>query len=77
MDKLNFGVIGVGEMGHRHAENLAANVPGARLVAIADVNAARTAQVDCPPGAPPSLYEVPTTGEALTRTKGPAGVAAL
>ena len=45
MDKLNFGVIGVGEMGHRHAENLAANVPGARLVAVADVNAARASDI--------------------------------
>ncbi len=32
-------------MGKRHAENLNANVPGARLAAIADVSAARVAQV--------------------------------
>jgi predicted dehydrogenase len=45
MAQLNFGVIGVGEMGKRHAENLRANVPGAKLAAIADVSAARTSQV--------------------------------
>jgi myo-inositol 2-dehydrogenase/D-chiro-inositol 1-dehydrogenase len=32
------GVIGVGAMGRIHAEHLATRVPGARLVAIADVN---------------------------------------
>src|SRR6516225_8209768 len=45
MAQLSFGVIGVGDMGKRHAENLRANVPGARLTAIADVSAARTSQV--------------------------------
>jgi myo-inositol 2-dehydrogenase/D-chiro-inositol 1-dehydrogenase len=34
------GVIGVGAMGHIHAEHLATRVPGAQLAAIADVNAA-------------------------------------
>src|SRR5579862_6623333 len=37
MGKLGVGVLGVGEMGKRHAENLRRLVPEARLVAIADV----------------------------------------
>jgi scyllo-inositol 2-dehydrogenase (NAD+) len=41
MRKLGVGVLGVGEMGRRHAENLRRLVPHAQLVAIADVNAAR------------------------------------
>ena len=41
MRKLGVGVLGVGEMGRRHAENLRRLVPQAQLVAIADVNAAR------------------------------------
>ncbi len=38
MTHLNFGVIGVGEMGRFHAETLRYHVPGARLIAVADVN---------------------------------------
>ena len=38
MRKLGIGVVGVGEMGRRHAENLRRNVPDARLIAIADVS---------------------------------------
>jgi predicted dehydrogenase len=38
MRKLGIGVLGVGEMGRRHAENLRRNVPEARLLAIADVS---------------------------------------
>jgi scyllo-inositol 2-dehydrogenase (NAD+) len=34
--KLGMGVVGVGEMGRRHAENLRRLVPEARLIAIAD-----------------------------------------
>ncbi len=34
--KVGFGVVGVGAMGRVHAENLALNIPEARLVAIAD-----------------------------------------
>jgi len=37
MRKLGVGLLGVGEMGRRHADNLRRNVPEARLVAIADV----------------------------------------
>jgi len=36
MRKLGVGVLGVGEMGKRHAENLRRVVPEARLVAVAD-----------------------------------------
>jgi inositol 2-dehydrogenase len=37
LTKLGVGLLGVGEMGRRHAENLRRLVPEARLVAIADV----------------------------------------
>lgn len=43
--KLGVGVLGVGEMGRRHAENLRYAVPNARLMAVADVAAQRAAQV--------------------------------
>jgi predicted dehydrogenase len=39
------GVLGVGEMGKRHAENLRRLVPGAELAAIGDVAEARAKQV--------------------------------
>src|SRR5437763_2211152 len=39
MRKLGVGVLGVGEMGRRHAENLRRRVPHAELVAVADVAA--------------------------------------
>jgi predicted dehydrogenase len=42
---LQVGVIGVGVMGRRHAENVAAQAPRARLAAVADVSAARAEQV--------------------------------
>ena len=41
MRKLGIGVLGVGEMGRRHAENIRRLVPQARLVAVADVAAER------------------------------------
>ena len=48
MSKLAVGVLGVGEMGLRHAENIRRLVPRAQLVAIADVAAdrARRAAID-------------------------------
>lgn len=45
MAKLGVGVVGVGEMGKRHAENLRRLVPEARLVAIADVAPGRAQQI--------------------------------
>src|SRR5215472_837102 len=45
MRKLGIGVLGVGEMGKRHAENLRRLVPEARLIAVADIAAARARQV--------------------------------
>jgi scyllo-inositol 2-dehydrogenase (NAD+) len=45
MGKLGVGVLGVGEMGKRHAENLRRLVPEAKLVAIADVATQRAQQV--------------------------------
>ncbi len=45
MANLRFGVVGVGEMGKRHAENLRFHVPGAELTAIADANPARAQAV--------------------------------
>jgi len=38
MTKLGVGVLGVGRMGRRHAENLRSLVPEAKLVAVADVD---------------------------------------
>jgi predicted dehydrogenase len=43
--KLGIGVLGVGDMGKRHAENLRRLVPEARLVAVADPATARARQV--------------------------------
>jgi scyllo-inositol 2-dehydrogenase (NAD+) len=45
MSKLGVGVLGIGEMGKRHAENIRRLVPEARLVAVADVAAARAERV--------------------------------
>jgi inositol 2-dehydrogenase len=45
MRKLGIGILGVGEMGKRHAENMRRLVPEARLVAIADVAAQRAKQI--------------------------------
>lgn len=44
MGKLGIGLLGVGEMGRRHAENLRRLVPEARLLAIADVAPDRARQ---------------------------------
>ncbi|MEX0682206.1 MAG: Gfo/Idh/MocA family oxidoreductase [Dehalococcoidia bacterium] len=38
MDEVRFGVIGCGVIGRVHAANIASQVPGARLVAVADIN---------------------------------------
>jgi scyllo-inositol 2-dehydrogenase (NAD+) len=38
MQKLGVGVVGVGRMGRRHAENLRSLIPEAKLVAVADVD---------------------------------------
>ncbi len=45
MNKLGVGVVGVGDMGRRHAENIRSLVPGARLVAVADPDSARAKRV--------------------------------
>lgn len=45
MSKLGVGVVGVGEMGKRHAQNLARLVPNARLVAVADTDLERARSV--------------------------------
>ncbi|MBV9482945.1 MAG: Gfo/Idh/MocA family oxidoreductase [Acidobacteria bacterium] len=45
MAKLGMGVLGVGEMGRRHAENLRRQVPDAELVAIADSDIARARKI--------------------------------
>jgi inositol 2-dehydrogenase len=44
MRKLGIGVVGIGEMGRRHAENLRRNVPEARVIALADVSEDRVRQ---------------------------------
>jgi scyllo-inositol 2-dehydrogenase (NAD+) len=38
MAKLGVGVVGVGRMGRRHAENLSSRIPEAKLVAVADTD---------------------------------------
>ncbi len=45
MRKLGIGVLGVGEMGKRHAENIRRLVPEARLIAVADAAPGRASQV--------------------------------
>jgi len=45
MNKLGVGVIGVGTLGRRHAENLRRAIPSAQLIAVADSDAARAKQV--------------------------------
>src|SRR5271168_892953 len=45
MRKLGMGVVGVGDMGKRHAENLRRLVPQAQLLAVADVDGARASKV--------------------------------
>lgn len=45
MKPIHVGVVGVGEMGRRHAENLRRSLPQARLVAVADVDLARARTV--------------------------------
>jgi predicted dehydrogenase len=45
MRKLGVGVVGVGEMGRRHAENLRRNVAEARLIAVADVSEDRARRI--------------------------------
>jgi scyllo-inositol 2-dehydrogenase (NAD+) len=45
MAKLGVGVLGVGEMGKRHVENIHRMVPEARLVAVADVAPTRAERV--------------------------------
>lgn len=43
--KLGVGVLGVGDMGRRHAQNLRSLVPGARLIAVADISEDRAQKV--------------------------------
>jgi inositol 2-dehydrogenase len=45
MNKLGMGVIGVGTLGRRHAENLRRAIPAARLIAVADTDGARAERV--------------------------------
>lgn len=45
MLKVGVGVIGVGVLGRRHAENLRRAIPAAELIAVADTNDARAKQV--------------------------------
>ena len=45
MNKLGIGVIGVGTLGRRHAENLRRRIPEVQLMAVADSDGARAKQV--------------------------------
>ena len=44
METVNVGLIGAGRIGRLHAEHLAQRIPGARLVAVSDVNLAAAEQ---------------------------------
>lgn len=61
MSELRIGVIGAGIMGTDHARLLHGSVSGARVVAIADVDAARTADLAAQVAAPSTF----ATGEEL------------
>jgi myo-inositol 2-dehydrogenase/D-chiro-inositol 1-dehydrogenase len=50
-EQLRVGVIGTGGMGGRHARNIDAQTPGARLTAVMDIDADRAAEVAEPAGA--------------------------
>lgn len=52
MERLGVGVVGVGTIGRRHAENLAWRLPRARLAAVADANQATARAVADELGAP-------------------------
>lgn len=45
MEQLGTAVVGVGTLGKRHAENLRRKIPEARLIAVADADGRRAAQV--------------------------------
>jgi len=45
LTKLGMGVVGLGTMGRRHAENIRRLIPRARLVAVADIDQERASQV--------------------------------
>lgn len=45
MPKLGMGVLGVGTMGRQHAENIRRLIPEASLIAVADADLKRAAQV--------------------------------
>src|SRR5207237_8072902 len=45
MSKLGIGVIGVGTLGRRQAENLRRAIPAAQLIAVADADGGRAKQV--------------------------------
>src|SRR6266581_6619646 len=45
MPKLGMGVVGVGTMGRQHAENIRRLIPEAELIAVADADLKRAAQV--------------------------------
>jgi myo-inositol 2-dehydrogenase / D-chiro-inositol 1-dehydrogenase len=50
-EQISVGVIGTGGMGGMHAENLHSRVPGARLAAVADLDAARAEKLAARSGA--------------------------
>lgn len=70
MKKLGMGVVGVGAMGKRHAENLRRLIPQAQLVAIADASRERARQV----AAELEIEHYYDTAEALVERKDIQGV---
>ncbi|PYT34229.1 MAG: dehydrogenase, partial [Acidobacteria bacterium] len=61
MTKLGMGVVGVGTMGKRHAENVRRLIPEAQLIAVADADLTRGRQV----AAELEIEHSYNTGEAL------------
>lgn len=65
MKKLGMGVVGVGAMGKRHAENLRRLIPEAQLIAVADTSRERAQQV----AAELEIEHYYDTAEALVERK--------
>lgn len=58
MNKVRVGIIGIGNMGSSHAQNLLnGNVPGAELTAVCDINPARLRWAKSESGEDIALYE--------------------
>ena len=61
-DTVRYGIVGLGRMGRRHAENLAWRVPGARIVAACSTVPDELAYARDTPSARPAQSSSSTTG---------------